>query len=318
MFSKNLYILLAIISAVFVSCTETDANFKQYLENGEIEYSNKVDSVKAISGRNRAKITASLFNAITVTEVLVSWNSGENILSFPYEKSDNNIDSLEYIIPNLEERSYQFAIFTKDAQGASSVEVDAFVNVYGDAYRSSLLAKSFNSTRTNADSLAVELSISSASERNTEFKYFNETTGEELVVTTMPEDERVVLNNVDFTKTIQYRTFYVPEENSIDEFDSDWEEFILQQNIVDALDSVVITPISGGINIFWENVANKDLTIELTYFVNGVANTNVFTSSDTTGNFDTTGLTSDIQNVTIGIKDLGANEVVRTFTVDPD
>lgn len=317
MFKNNLCVLLAIVGVVFVSCTETDANFKQYLENGEIEYSNKVDSVKTISGRNRAKITASLFNAITVTEVVVSWNDGENMLSFPYEKSDNDIDALEYIIPNLEERSYQFAVFSKDAQGASSVEVDAFVNVYGDAYRSSLLAKTFNSTRTSADSLAVELSISSASERSTEFKYFNETTGEELVVTTMPEDERIVLNGVDFTKTIQHRTFYVPEETTIDEFDSDWKEYILQENIVDALNSIVITPISGGINVFFENTLNKDLIVELTYFVAGVANTSVFTSSDATSNFDTVGLTPEIQDVTIGIKDISANEIVRTFTVDP-
>ena len=319
MLKNNLYkAIFVIIGVVIVSCTETDANFKQYVENGEIEYSNKVDSIRTFSGKNRALITASLFNAITVKEVVVSWNGGENMVSFPYEKSDNDIDELELIVSDLEQRSYQFSVYSKDGQGASSVKIDAFVNVFGEPYRSTLLAKTFNTTRSNADSLAIELSISSSLERNTEFKYFNDTTGEEVVVITAPEDESVVLKNVDFTKIIQHRTFYVPEPNSIDEFDSDWKEFILQENIVDALDSVVITPISGGINVFWENTLNKNLIVELTYFVAGVANTSVFTSSDATANFDTIGLTAEMQDVTIGIKDISANEIVRTFSVVPN
>lgn len=317
MFKNKIYTLFVILGVVIGSCTEMDDNFNQYVENGEIEYSNKVDSIKTFSGKNRATITASLFNAITVKEVIVSWDRGENMMSFPYQKSENDIDELELIIPDLEEKSYQLSVYTKDSQGAESIKVDAFVNVFGESYRSNLVAKAFKSTRANADSLAIELSISSSLERNTEFKYFDKTTGDEVVVTTMPGDANVVLRNVDFTKTIQHHTFYVPEEDAIDEFDSDWVEFTFPQNIIDVFNSLVITTIRGGINLFWQNTLNRDLTVELTYFVNGVAKTSVFTSSDLTGNFDATGFAAGLQDVTIGIKDVGANEVVRTFAVEP-
>ncbi len=305
------------MGGVIVSCAEMDDNFNQYIENGEIEYSNKVDSIKTFSGKNRASVTASLFNAITVKEVIVAWNGGEDMMSFPYQKSETDIDELELIIPDLEEKSHQLSVYSKDSQGAESIKVDAFVNVFGAVYRSNLEAKSFKSTIANGDSLAVQLSTSNSLERNTEFNYSDKTTGDGVVVTTMPEDANVVLRNADFTKTIRYRTFYVPEEDAIDEFDSDWKTFTLPQNIIDILNSVVITPIKGGINIFWENTINRDLTIELTYFVDGVAKTNVIASSDPTGNFDATGLAAGMQDVTIGIKDVGANEVVRTFAVEP-
>jgi hypothetical protein len=317
MFKNKLSALFVIVSVIIVSCSKTNDNYKHFIDSGEIEYSNKIDSVVAFNGFNRAKITASLFNGVTVKEIVVSWDKGENKVRFPYQKSENDIDALELIIPDLEVRSYRFSVYSVDNQGAESVKVDAFTTVYGDTFQSNLEAKSFLSTSANTDSLSIKLSSSSALERDSEFKYFDKTSGEEFVITTMPADEGLVLNNIDFSKEVQYRTFYMPNEGAIDEVGSDWVTYIKPQNIVDLLSNVIFTPKVRGVSIDIPNPTNTILDVEFTNMVGGVPKVTTITSSDNPITFEVVGLENGSQDVYLGLNDASKNQVVETYQIAP-
>ena len=127
----------------FFSCNDTYEFHEKYIEDGEIIYASKVDSLRTLPGNGR-------------------------------------------IVTGLEEKSYEFDVYSKDEDGNESIKVTVFGTVYGETYRANLQARELNSVTFNSDENVVSINLKPSSEltRSTEIKYTN-LSGEETVVTVM-------------------------------------------------------------------------------------------------------------------------------------
>ncbi|UFH34322.1 DUF4998 domain-containing protein [Flavobacterium acetivorans] len=320
------YYALALSIAFFsilISCTDTYSVHEDYLKGGEIAYTNKVDSLSTVSGKNRVKIVGYISNAFNVDEIVVYWNKGKNSQRFPYVKSVSKVDKLELIVDNLEEKSYQFEVYSKNSTNDTSVKMVTYGNVYGDNYRSNLSAREINKTSFGIDNSAT-INFKPVDEftRNTEVKYFN-MSGVELVKIIESTQSDLVISEIDNSRPIHYRTFFVPSikdklgnETSLDLFDSDWKTYTMPQ-LEPILASTTITPVLGGIQVNWSNPTNKNINVTISY-VNGTTKNVVVNSTATAGSTIVSGLLYVSQVVNVAVSDAYANSYgPRSFTTAP-
>ena len=278
---RNYILPFVAILFVLVSCNDTFEFHEKYIKDGETIYAPKVDSLQTLPGNGRIKIAGYLTKAFTVKDITVFWNNGENSQTFDYTKSQNDTDPIELIIESLEEKSYQFDVFSKDAEGNQSIKVTVFGNVYGETYRSNLEARNVGEASFDGNDAELNFGVSGDEfQRDTEIKYTNKN-DEEVIVILGADESVATLTNVSSDVPVMYRTFYVPtladedgNETSIDVFPSDWKsvELVLTGSINYGKSDWVITDFSseeaggegptngyataaidGDINTFWHS-----------------------------------------------------------------
>jgi hypothetical protein len=320
------YAVLIIISVfmIFTSCNDTYEFHEKYTKDGEIIYTNKVDSLTTLSGDNRIEIKGYISNAFNVKEIEVVWDKGESSKLFDYSKSTNETDLLELFIDNLEERSYEFEVYSKDSDGNKSIRVLTYGTVYGEVHRSNLTARYINTFALASDH-NVTLSFKDGDEltRNTEVKYTN-MNNEEVVSVLALDESIVILVDLDISKPIEYRTFYVPtpkdldgNETSIDEFGSDWVTYDYPLELKTILESMTFVPILGGINVNWENPDNLELNLQFQKIVGGEEVLSSTTSNESLGSYILGGMESGEQVIEITIENIYKNSWASNFTVTP-
>jgi len=326
---KKIKYIIPLIIAVFlmsISCTDTFEVHEKYIEGGEIIYTSKVDSLETHPGNGRLKISGYLTNGFSVNEITVYWNKGESSQTFPYTKTANqDVDLVELIVDGLEEQSYQFDVYSKDEDGNKSIKITTFGTVYGELYRGNLEARAINSFAYGADNIAsVNFKPSSDLTRSTEVKFIN-LNGEEILVSILNTETTISLEQLDLTKPIMYRTYFVPtaadengNETSIDEFPSDWKTYVMPNTFDSIFESFTFESISGGVIVNWENIGNIEMTFD---FMNvdkqdqEVVNT--LTSSESVGTYTFTPMKVEEQDVEITISDIYGNSKSISYTVSP-
>jgi hypothetical protein len=319
-------VLAALLLVAFFGCTDTFEVHEKYIDGGEIIYTSKVTNLVALSGNKRIKIIGTITNAYSVNEILVTWNNQQDSKTFLYTNSEKVTDTLELIIDNLEEKSYQFQVISKNSGGKKSVAARVFGNVYGNIFQATLSARKVNSTSYNIATQTgyANLGLPYNLTRNTQVKYTN-SNGNEAVAEDMVDNSQIALPQIDLTKPISYRTFYVPSpkdalgnETSLDTFVSDWKIFTPDVSIGPVIMSFTFDSILGGVVAKWNNANNLDLTFNFSSTdINGVAIEKSVSSSKTTDTFTISNLAEEEQQITILVSGLSGNEWINTFTVSP-
>lgn len=325
---KKIKYIIPLIIAVFlmtISCTDTFEVHDKYLEDGEIIYTSKVDSLETHAGNNRLKITGYLTNGFSINEITVFWNKGENSQTFPYTKTANqDTDYVELVVDGLEEQSYEFDVYSKDVDGNKSIKITTFGTVYGELYRSNLEARAINSFKYGVDGTAtLNFKISGDLTRGTEVEYTN-VSGETHVETLAVDASDVLLEQLDVTKPIKYRTFYVPTaakedgtETAIDEFPSDWLMYVVPTVFDPIFDSITFESIVGGVIANWENAGNVQMKFTFTKIVSDNPVVTSVTSSAAIDGYTVEGLKGSTQDIEITLEDPYGNSISRYFTVTP-
>ncbi len=319
------YLLILIPIFVQMSCTDTYELHQKYLKDGETIYTNKVDSIETLPGDSRLKISGYISNAFNVKEIIVYWNEEQNSQTFPYQKSENDTDPVELIVTELEETTYQFDIYSVDADGNRSVKVTAFGTSYGEIYRSNLEPRLFKSFIYEGDGNAtMNFNIKSELTRDTEVVFTN-LDGENISVIIDMDDTSAVLERIDLSEEVRYRTNYVPTaadeetgvETAIDEFTSDWGIYTMPSTLKPIADSFTFNSILGGVSANWENLENQEITFEFRKTVGGAVESTSVTSSEAIGNFEIREMESGTQNLEVVITDVYGNSYTEDFSVEP-
>jgi hypothetical protein len=296
---------------------------EDYIKNGEVKYTNKVDSLKSFSGKERILISGYISGAFNVNEIVATWNDGGEVQSFPYSKSDMGTDELNLYITGLSEKSYEFEIYSKDDEGNKSIPVTVFGTAYGETYRSTLDARAINTFSYSNYVATLNFKPSSDVSRNTEIKYISQA-GETIVKSVLPEEEVAILDQPNIDQPIMYRTFYVPtpknelgNETSIDEFDSDWETLVVPA-IGGILESLSFNSVLGGVKANWSNPDGTDIVLSFEYTAASNAKTQTVESSDSDGEYTISGMDSGEQNIAVTIADVYGNSFgPKIFVVSP-
>ncbi len=312
---KSLTVVL--LTSLMFSCTDMDEFHEKYVEDGEVNYSKKLDSLYSRAGNERIELTGIIGNAFNVKQIEVLWDNGNQSKSFDYVKKYKT-DTVSLLIDNIEEGAYEFEIQSKDADGNTSVKLLSFASAYGEGYRKYLQARFIDGFSFDGTNGILNWSIGAESDRGTEVVYTN-TSNEEVSIFVHQDSSSVELNNFSSAGAVKYRTMYVPELTAIDSFSSDWKDFVLPP-LMGILESVTATPVLGGVEFAWNNIEQTEIKVEIEYIgTDGTTiKTSDFESMDTNGVAVVSGMSSSEQVVKVTISDLLGNSFgPREFTTAP-
>ncbi|MCK3685430.1 DUF4998 domain-containing protein [Maribellus sp. YY47] len=218
---KITIILTFVLSIVFLfnACDKMEDIHGKYLE-GDIIYAPKPLQTQTFAGKNRIKVKYYLINAVNINKCIVEWNNGEN--SQTVEISPNTpIDSVEFLINNLEEKSYLFKIYTIDKNGNRSVKEQVTGSAYDTKYIAGLTNRPIIGIEGGGTVDSVVVTWGTPPQGNTKVEYsYTREDGEIVSETITPDIDRVVIRGWKSESDLTYKSYYIPEETAIDTFAS--------------------------------------------------------------------------------------------------
>lgn len=228
----NIFSIIAVLSAVtllFVgSCKKQDEMHRKYMENGEILYLGKTDSLFAYSGHQRAKVLWLPPKDPKVEQMKIVWNNGQDSLAIPIEQLTEG-DFQEVIIDELTEGVQTFVVHSINSDGYSSIKSELNIPVYGENYLSTILNRfPVNVTYWN-HTLNITLASAEESVVNTEFSY-KDINGNTQTASVGNEMNNISIDDVDPDQPIRYRTEHAPDSNVIDQFWTAYDELEVSQS----------------------------------------------------------------------------------------
>jgi len=224
---KNSRKIIAAISAIILvlviySCT-SDTEYLKYAKGGEISYSGAIDSLQIMPGKNRVKVEGLIIGDPKISELRVYWNNNMDSLVLPVIRS-TGIDSISTIIEGLEEKVYNFVVRTFDNNGNSSIPVSLSAEVYGARYLASLLNTPLLANILIGSNLTIDFAETSKNSGSlgSEVEYTT-TSGTLKTIFVDRADSSLELTDFESGSTYRYRTAFVPVEESIDNFYTDYK-----------------------------------------------------------------------------------------------
>ena len=124
-------IILSIISLIVFSCGDMDSIHEDYLQ-GEQVYAGKLDTLKIRPGYYRAQLEGQTQFLGNSTKIIIEYDDELEIYDIINEDINDGIYSM--ILPNLDERSYEFSVTTQDDLGNLSVSQIVAGSAVGDIF----------------------------------------------------------------------------------------------------------------------------------------------------------------------------------------
>lgn len=163
----NILSVFSILIITVLSCSDMNSIEKEYLGPEKI-YAGKLDSLRVYTGYKKIKIVGLTRYLGSTKECIVEWEKNSKV--FPIDKIIDG--KFEIIIDDLEERSYEFKITTRDPSKNLSVIQFVKGKAIGDIFKNSLIARNFEINYSiNGLSLNWATKESSPNEKYTILKY---------------------------------------------------------------------------------------------------------------------------------------------------
>ena len=134
---SNYIIYLKLITFLFIinstSCDDMNSIHEDYLQ-GEQVYAGKLDTLEVRPGYYRAQLEGQTQFLGNSNQIIIEYEDQVNVYDINEQNINNGIYSL--ILPDLEEKSYEFTVTTQDEIGNLSVSQVVAGNVVGDVFLS--------------------------------------------------------------------------------------------------------------------------------------------------------------------------------------
>jgi hypothetical protein len=217
------YKALVLIVMVFaiVGCRKYSDDYKAFLDNREVIYPGLVTNSNYNTGNLRVQLFWNPSPDPSITKYSLTWNNGADSMIVNATTHDPK-DTIKVIIPGLREYVYSFKVVAFDASGNRSVgqEINN-VRVYGPVYKADLLNRSYNLVNPyelNPDgSVKVNFLKGDSTNLSTTIKY-TDNAGDIKEMHLKKRDNSIILPNYKTGSLIQYQSYYIPQQNSIDSF----------------------------------------------------------------------------------------------------
>lgn len=230
-------LILSISFGGFTGCSDMNDTQQEFIEMGSRIYAGKIDSLVVNGGNRRVQITGLMYYAYTAESCMIKWGSDSVTVSLKAYAID---DTLNVIIPDLEEGSHQFFVRTFDKDGNSSLEETCLGYSYGEQYILQATPKLVSQMSAEPSGIVLQWNTSDSAE------------GVELVYESNEGEKTLLLpGNVKETKIsdwklngyLKVRTLLLPEKKAIDMFYTDWLTQRFPEFVEFAIDKTKIKPL---------------------------------------------------------------------------
>ncbi|WP_281336744.1 DUF4998 domain-containing protein [Flavobacterium eburneipallidum] len=214
------YFIMTLLIGVY-SCSVND-DYKKFVEEGELSYTGKIDSLKILPGRNRVKLEGLIISDPKVTQLRVYWNSKKDSAIVPITRT-SGVDAVSTVIENLPENIYNFEVKTFDAKGNGSIAQNVTASTYGPRYQASLTNRNMINNIPDGDRLTINFADMDRSSGvlGSEIVYTT-SNGLEKTIFVDINDSNVVIPDSKFLAPLKYRTTFKPTTTAIDIFYTDY------------------------------------------------------------------------------------------------
>jgi hypothetical protein len=266
-------VLLAMV-AMLLSCGKMDATYREFLKDGEYFYPGRADSLRAHPGDGRIQLSWLKAADPSVTTAKIYWNTRQDSAVIPLDRLAGS-DTMRVIIENLEENSYTFEVFTQDGNGNISVRSEVLGEVYGDAYRGSLLHRAIQGISFSHENGSLTVAWAPAEETAIRDSITYKLANGEMRIQAVPVDEdTTLLRDYSPNDSFHQQSYFLPDSLAIDTFstsvltvDIDPALFLPPSAMLDKsnfahiiLPTDTYQPNSGTSTVerIWDGVSNKD------------------------------------------------------------
>ena len=218
---RNLLFILTF--ALLVSCEDFMDVHEKYIEDGEIIYAPKVDSIEFIAGQERILFRFWLYNSPNVKFVNLFWNDDQDSLVVPVSPT-TGLDSMDVLLPDMAEKSYTFNVYTVDKYEHNSLKETDFGSSYGDVFKSSLANRRIKDVSITDKGGSISWYSAAENLIGNEVRY-ETNNGEKAVVRMSSAENEVLCPDAKTSSTFEYRSLFIPEKLSIDTFAVEWSAY---------------------------------------------------------------------------------------------
>ena len=214
-------------AAIIFSCSRMNDSYADFIKDGEIVYTGKVDSIKTYPGNNRIQLSMLLVSDPKITSVKVFWNDSHDSAVQAIQRSAG-VDTVKFLLSSMAEGTYTFSIYTHDNAGHSSVRADMIGTVYGQSYINSLYNRVLKSSTYNGAGKATLIWYGPSAQTVGSQITYTDSSGAARNIFTPAKDTITTLLNFKRGGSFNYRTLYMPVANAIDTFYSNSESRQIQ------------------------------------------------------------------------------------------
>ncbi|MFV0269217.1 MAG: DUF4998 domain-containing protein [Draconibacterium sp.] len=249
---------------LFAACAEMNDLHQKYLDEGEIIYTGRVDSVQVMPGKERLKLSWQINADPKITKCKIFWNNRKDSAIVDPPSNRVGVTLMEKTI-NLPEGSYVFEFITFDNEKNSSLSVFKSGDTYGPKYEQTLLSRPITSIIAERDSVVINWSQIDNSV-GVLIRYKNKA-GNDAELYIPNNENQAIIYDYGVGSTYSYQTMYIPAKTAIDTFYSapysrifpdivklnspDWE--IIFASTEDAPGNVRASLLDGNKNTFWHS-----------------------------------------------------------------
>ena len=226
--TKHLYttvrqlLMISIVLLAIGACKKMDATYREYLGDGEINYTSKADSLRAFPGENRIKLAWLATTDPKVVKAVITWNNGENSREHPISPTPGKVWE-EVLLENMAEGNYAFQVITYDTEGNKSITSSTQGSAFGAQYKSTLQQRKIRNSGIYATDEALDIDWYAAPQDvvGTEVEYTN--INGQLKTVIIPASQK--LSSITETRlftSFRYRTLLLPHPLGIDTFRTEY------------------------------------------------------------------------------------------------
>lgn len=214
-FNRIYFTLLAFLAIATWSCTKMTDLTDKYLDEGEIIYAAKVDSVGILAGENRMQLNLYV-KSQRIDKVRIYWNNYEDSLDVDIQ---GKTGVFPVLLDNMPESGYLFQLVSFDKFGNKSLEYEATGSSYGENYKNGLSNRSYITEFTRydmeGDSMVIYWGGIVRGAIAMELQY-TDTSGESVRMEVPADATTTTLHNL--KGNVSYKLRFIPEVEAIDTF----------------------------------------------------------------------------------------------------
>lgn len=217
--------------SLFFSCDRMNDLHDEYLQRGETTYLSRIDEINLYPGNKRAELVF-VNKDPKATTLVVYWRSRTDSMVFPIP--DNSVgQELKVELTNLPEDFLTFELVTTTADGESkSLTTELSARIYGEQYEASLNNRLVDKAIYLESGNELDVTWKGIFEGAVNIEIVYEGTDGNARTMNIPIEERSILYLNMFKDDLKYRTGYIPAENAIDTFYTEYSDLPFSEQYV--------------------------------------------------------------------------------------